>query len=121
MISQSGLVKKHMCKYWNAAAINTRNIFKHFGLTIVPIMFSRLEVHPCNAGITSPAPVFLHSFAQEDLLILQYSPEIIIDTCMSENVLHYNLNIRVMTYDTDFYYKTTVCTRRVRKVNIHHV
>ena len=74
-----------MCTYCSTAAINTRNIFKRFGLTFLPPTPSPLQLSP--------------------------APEITTDTCMSENVVHYNLNIRVMAYDTDFYYNARLSKR----------
>ena len=111
MISQYGLVKMHMCTYCNAASINTRNIFKCFRLTFLRITSSPLQKRPPNGELLHSAPEFLLPFPEELCLVLQYPPEIVTDTCMSENVVHYNLNIRVMDYETDFYYNARSCKR----------
>ena len=38
-------------------------------------------------------------------------PEIIVDTCMSEKVVHLNLNIKHIAYDTEFYYNEGLCEK----------
>jgi hypothetical protein len=68
-----------------------------FGLTFLWISSSPLHTHP-------PVGERVH-------FPLQYPPEIITDTRMSEYIVHYNLNIRVMAYDTDFYYNARLCKR----------
>jgi hypothetical protein len=88
MISQFGSEKTHMCTSCNAAAIKTRNIFKRFGLTFLPITGPGLRQLQHKEAVLPAAAAFLHPFADIGPLGVQFPPEIIINTCISENVVH---------------------------------
>ena len=64
------------------------NILKRFGLTFLPITGSGLQQLQHKEAVLPAAAAFLHPFVDLGPLSVQFPPEIIIDTCMSQNGVH---------------------------------